>query len=390
MRILHYVQSISDIYGSFFYLKKQHDLLSEYGISQYYLAFAENDNENKNELENMKENIYLLDNKTIKDVLDNKIKPDIIHFDDVYSNYIFNKTDKHRYFYNLCKDRITVRTIHDYSSIVCPKYLLEGDKTYCDSPMNEECLAKNCLSLEEYNNYKNYLESINDYNGLFYFSENIYSILRNMKIDERKLYKLTPLIKNPETYAKARENNIIFAGRLIPQKGLDYLLKAVAKMKLKNWKLTIAGTCDKSQFKSYMYLVKKLNIQQKVNFVGHLPQQKLFEYLSESKVMAFSSIGHETYGFSGAEAIAYGVPVVAFDIKGIDEWLIDGETGIKAPLKNVEMYANALETLLTDKVTYDRYRNNCIQWSQKQNMKHQTEILVSHYETIYNSRSKIR
>lgn len=388
MRILHFVQSISDIHGSFFYLKKQHALLNQYGIEQYYLSYEKNHVDYKNELGSISDYIYLLDNHTISDLLYKTIKPDMIHFDDVYSSYIINKSHKHQYFYELCKEMITVRTVHDYSSLVCPKYLTQGEKTYCDKPINKECLSKKCINIDDYEMYKAYLKSLKCYDGLFYFSNNIYSIMRDMKIDETKLFKLPPLISRTHTYSYVSDKVILFAGRLVPQKGIAYLLKAMARMNLRDWKLVIAGTCEKSHFRKLVSLANTLQIQHNVCFVGHLPQQELFQYLSKVRVMAFPSIGHETYGFSGAEAIAYGVPVIAFDIEGIDEWLIEGITGMKVPIKDIDAYAQAMESLLTDDIIYKQYRENCIQWSGQLQLEEQTKILYSHYDNIYNKAKK--
>ncbi|MFZ5351512.1 MAG: glycosyltransferase family 4 protein [Bacillota bacterium] len=381
MKILHFVHTVSDIYGSFFYLKKQNEYLKSYGIEQYYIAYEENNFPNKNSIgEN--EKIYILEEDTVNDLVNKVIDPDIIHFDDVYTNYVFNETGKHKSFYEACKNRVKVRTIHDYSSIICPKYLMHGENVYCETPLNIECVKSNCIELSHYEGYTKYLQSLKSYDALFYFSSNIHKILQNMGMEESKLYKLPPFISGPKDYYSSESKTILFAGRLIPQKGIDYLLKAAARISTSDWNMIIAGTSDKHSYKEYVKLAKNLGIHDKVKFVGHLAQEELFEYLKRARIMAFPSVGHETYGFSGAEAVSYGVPVVAFSIEGIDEWHKDGITGIKVPLKDIEEYARAMESLLLDDIQYNLLRQNCIKWSKNHQLEIQIKTLIGYYKNI--------
>ena len=57
---------------------------------------------------------------------------------------------------------------------------------------------------------------------------------------------------------------------------------------------------------------------------------------------------------TGPEAMAAGVPVVAFDVGGVREWLHHDRNGILVPAKDIRAFASALESLLTDQETASR------------------------------------
>ena len=56
----------------------------------------------------------------------------------------------------------------------------------------------------------------------------------------------------------------------------------------------------------------------------------------------------EPFGMVGIEAMAYGKPVIAFDVGGISEWLKDGETGFLVKLRDEVALAETLNLLLGD------------------------------------------
>jgi glycosyltransferase involved in cell wall biosynthesis len=65
-------------------------------------------------------------------------------------------------------------------------------------------------------------------------------------------------------------------------------------------------------------------------------------------VVAMPSLWPEPFGRVGLEAMAHGRAVVAFDVGGIREWLIDGETGFLVPPRDVDAMADRLTRLLDD------------------------------------------
>ena len=134
--------------------------------------------------------------------------------------------------------------------------------------------------------------------------------------------------------------NIIYLGQLIRGKGVDLLLEALGKLTLP-WHARIVGDGpDRAMLEN---LADRLGIRDHLEFTGWLENPEAI--LSQSDVAVFPSRWQEPFGLSGAEAQAHGVPVVAFDVGGVREWLKDGATGYVVPPKDTTAMADRLTEL---------------------------------------------
>ena len=86
-----------------------------------------------------------------------------------------------------------------------------------------------------------------------------------------------------------------------------------------------------------------------MHFRGFVPQAELPGYFREATVSVMSSVWPEPFGMSGIEALAQGIPVVAFDVGGIRQWLDDGRSGFVVPWMDRPAFAAKIEDLLRDK-----------------------------------------
>jgi glycosyltransferase involved in cell wall biosynthesis len=69
---------------------------------------------------------------------------------------------------------------------------------------------------------------------------------------------------------------------------------------------------------------------------------------AQADLVIFPSVWDEPFGLVGIEAMAHGVPVVAFDVGGVREWLTEGVGGWCVPRKDVDAMALAIDTALSD------------------------------------------
>jgi L-malate glycosyltransferase len=99
------------------------------------------------------------------------------------------------------------------------------------------------------------------------------------------------------------------------------------------------------------HLARKLGVFEDVRFLGK--QDPVEEILSIADVFLIPS-GSETFGLAALEAMAAGVPVVASDIGGLPELILEGETGFLCPLGDVEAFTDRTRLLLTDESLHDR------------------------------------
>src|SRR5262249_52319043 len=116
-------------------------------------------------------------------------------------------------------------------------------------------------------------------------------------------------------------NLLLYAGQIVRGKGVDILLRALAKIKA-HFECLILG--DGTYRAHCERLAARLGLEQKVHFRGFVLREELKNYYLESSVFLVSSVWPEPFGLTGPEAMRYGLPVVAFDAGGIREWLIDG------------------------------------------------------------------
>jgi glycosyltransferase involved in cell wall biosynthesis len=153
-------------------------------------------------------------------------------------------------------------------------------------------------------------------------------ILHNF--NNEKISKI-PLFSNPLNTI-SYSNNItkkkcfLYVGQLIRGKGIDTLLDAIAKLNHHdNIILDICG--DGKQHYALEQQVKKLGISHKVNFHGKIKPSDLSAYYLKAYAVVIPSRAPETFNLVGIEAMKYSKAVIAADVGGIREWLVDGITG---------------------------------------------------------------
>lgn len=160
-----------------------------------------------------------------------------------------------------------------------------------------------------------------------------------MGIDTRHTFQPT---EDPDT------NNIVFVGRLTPEKGLDVLLRALPTVVRQhaNSQLTIVG--DGPLRKDLEALAKQLHIQRHVKFVGAVPHLEVPSYIQSAVIVAVPSI-REGFGLVAAEALACGRAVVASDIPSLRELIEHNRTGLLFSAGDSHALAQEIISLLADR-----------------------------------------
>lgn len=154
-----------------------------------------------------------------------------------------------------------------------------------------------------------------------------------------KVYKLPAFIRK----AAGKRNfmpdgvlRILFLGQLIRGKGADLMLKTLARLDIP-FSCTIAG--DGKDRAMLEKMVEKFKLRDKVHFAGFVSEpEKLW---ANCDIFCFPIRWQEPFGLVGLEAMAHGVPVAAFDLGGVREYLTKG-CGALIPEKDVDFAAKAL------------------------------------------------
>ena len=125
---------------------------------------------------------------------------------------------------------------------------------------------------------------------------------------------------------------VIFVGRIVPYKGLEYLIKAVEYAKTvygEDLNLLVLGgeegknITGKSQYYQHIQkMVQESSVKERIKFLGKISFNQLSVYYSLADVFALTSVMRgEAFGAVLLESLACGTPVVASKISGVDEVL---------------------------------------------------------------------
>ena len=134
---------------------------------------------------------------------------------------------------------------------------------------------------------------------------------------------------------------ILFLGRLIPVKGIKYLLDAMEN--LKDLELKIIGWGNQEQeYKDYAKAKKLGNVE----FLGSFFHEEKLPYLSASDMFILPS-SKEGASVSVMEAMAKNLPIITTDIGGMPLMVKDGQEGIVVRQKNPEDIVKAVRKMLT-------------------------------------------
>jgi glycosyltransferase involved in cell wall biosynthesis len=136
-------------------------------------------------------------------------------------------------------------------------------------------------------------------------------------------------------------------GRLSPEKGLDHLLRAVALLRDNGVTLDVLLAGDGPSRDDLERLAAELKIGPRVRFFGEVPHEDVPVVLQGLDIFAMPSTW-EGFGVSAIEASAMRLPVVASDIHGIPDVVVDGETGLLVPPANARALAAAIAGLAAD------------------------------------------
>jgi glycosyltransferase involved in cell wall biosynthesis len=140
---------------------------------------------------------------------------------------------------------------------------------------------------------------------------------------------------------------VLAVGRLEKYKGFDYLLLAAHDLRCRGINCEVEFIGDGTEAGLLRALAKKLQIQEKVRFLGWLRFEDVRDIMRKATILV-----HPSNGLGDAvptvikESMALGTPVVASDVAGIPELLDHGRCGVLVPPRDVNALANAVEMML--------------------------------------------
>lgn len=144
----------------------------------------------------------------------------------------------------------------------------------------------------------------------------------------------------------------LITSRLVSYKRVDVAIQAAQKA---GWPLYIIG--QGPQLKALRQLAGP-----QTHFLGALSDEETVSYTRHADVFLFP--GEEDFGITPVEAMAAGVPVIAFEKGGSGETVIDGETGILVHSQTAAAFAKALSSYRRQDYSIDKLQARAADFSQ--------------------------
>ena len=146
---------------------------------------------------------------------------------------------------------------------------------------------------------------------------------------------------------------LLYFGRLEYEKGVHDLIAALPRIRRGHpgTTLTIAG--EGTQQDWLTEVARKNKVLKAVRFAGHTNHAELLDLLHRADVAVLPS-HYEPFGIVALEAIAAGAPLVTTNVGGLGEAVIDGQTGLSCPPRDVAALATAVRAALDDPVAAQR------------------------------------
>ncbi len=144
---------------------------------------------------------------------------------------------------------------------------------------------------------------------------------------------------------------LISVGRLVPKKGYDDLLKALAILDHTRFPFHLTHIGDGESGPEIKRLAAELGLAGRVSFLGTLSHDMVRSYYRQSHLFVLAARIAKNGDRDGipnvlAEAMACGLPVLATNVSAIPELVTDGETGILVPPQDPPAMAQAISTAL--------------------------------------------
>ena len=241
---------------------------------------------------------------------------------------------------------------------ICPlgtKLLPDG--SLCCSPPGAVCYRTGCLPLHDWVPLMLQMKLWRRWRNVFnLIVANSEPVKRRLLAEGIEAVKVVPNGVPPRQLRTPLSGGptVVFAGRLVREKGVDILLRAFAKVvqQIRDAQLVVCG--DGPERANVEKLTNDLGIARSVSITGFLPHEEIERMFREAWAVAIPSTWEEPFGVVAIEAMMNGAAVAASASGGLGQIVLDGETGFLVPRGDVNALAATLLQLLGDRELAER------------------------------------
>ena len=282
-----------------------------------------------------------------------RISPDVINFQGVPDPELLEESV-----------RIAPRTVflHNHESY-CPgnsKYFFVSGKV-CDLPVSLFCglnaFSQNCMSRRPFKMVSairgrwQSLKALSRIKKIMCNSQHVKQnlLLNGFSGEKIVVNHLFPRIYAEEAFVGEEEGTdppiILFVGRLFKEKGVDHFLRALAGVKLSYQAVVVGEGWERVVLER---LAAELGIGEKVEFKGFVRREEVARLYRSACLLVMPSLWGEPFGLVGVEALSLGLPVVAYGVGGIPEWLESGKSGFLVEAGRIDLLSENIGRLVRD------------------------------------------
>lgn len=254
------------------------------------------------------------------------------------------------YIFNIPKKSIIVLTNTELSYFLLPKLIFGFWKKHF-----YYMIVCHLTSKEKSKWYRDFLEHffIRKADYITTISDTTLESLYANKLIDGRIEIIQPGIEyKPLENLPVKDDNtykLLYVGSIEERKGLIYTIESLNKLKNRNFILNVVGrVVDSDYFEMLKEKISEYNLNDKINFLGKVSNEKLQELYKISHLFVFLSIW-EGYGMVVAEASSFGVPVIATNLPSLKPILDDGYNGYYVELNNINNIADKIDLLINNK-----------------------------------------
>lgn len=165
------------------------------------------------------------------------------------------------------------------------------------------------------------------------------------------------------------EHIILQLGRMVPRKGVDNVIEAMAGVQVKDKAvrlLIVGGECEELQeetcpeYARLLHIARKHGVVEQVIFAGRKNRDRLKYYYAAADIF-ITTPWYEPFGITPLEAMACGTPVIGSNVGGIKYSVKDGETGLLVDPHHPAQLGEAITGLLNDQTLLNTMSENAVE-----------------------------
>ena len=217
-------------------------------------------------------------------------------------------------------------------------------------------------------------------NGVVAVSNALKSKIESFGISADKIKFIPTVAKQNFNYKYSEDINmgkkkILFVGQIIPRKGIQDLVKAVAIICKNGVDVEVDVVGQGFYYNEVKKLLEKEGIATKFNFIGPVSHAKISKFMASADILCLPSY-REGWPNVCVEALSMGLPVVATDIGGTNEIIANGDLGILVKPGDYNALADAIKDALSKKWDRAKIREYARRFSGEDMARHYNEVYM--------------